>query len=41
MYTDHTAQLIAKQEVQELKVASYYVIKPGKIVLQNKSPGIK
>lgn len=30
-YTDHTAQLIAKKEVHELKVTSYDVIKPGKI----------
>lgn len=41
MYTDHTALLIAKKEVQEPKVASYDVIKPGKIALQNKSPGVK
>lgn len=30
MYIDHTAKLIAKKEVQELKVASYYVINLAK-----------
>lgn len=41
MYTDNTALLIAKIEVQELNiVASYYVIKSGKTSLQNKWPGV-